>query len=212
MPEFNTGEQKTAIVPMANPTVKAFDYMVQLYMGTDLAVMSEASFHLEPGETKDIAMPVTMPDVVGTYPVYIGVFSDGVNIVLYKTIEDVVITVLPSFVFSNVSSVGVVCKAAPAFATQDFSCLVANPTDETITRTLKLMRLYRTYPRTEWSGPYEVLSFDLTLLPGQTYQCSIEGNYYEAGEWYCRLIIPTATISCLYLEDEYGNQSVQACV
>ncbi len=91
MPEFSPGEAKTAIVTMANPTVVAFDYLVELYMGTNLALMASKDFHLEAGEAKDISLPVTMPSVSGTYPVYIGVFSSGVSIGLYKAVEDVVI-------------------------------------------------------------------------------------------------------------------------
>lgn len=91
MPEFNTGEQKTAVVPMSNPTAKAFDYQSILYMGTDLAIMSQASFHLEAGEQKDISFPVIMPSVPGTYPIHIGVSVAGENIALYKATEDVVI-------------------------------------------------------------------------------------------------------------------------
>jgi len=92
MPEFLPGESKTAIAPMSNPTVKAFDYTGFIYMGTDLAVMSQVDFHLEAGEEKNISLPVTMPLGVGTYPVYIGVFSGGKNIGLYRATEDVTIT------------------------------------------------------------------------------------------------------------------------
>jgi hypothetical protein len=76
---------------MSNPTSKAFDYTGYLYMGTNLAVMSQVDFHLEAAEEKNISFPVTMPSEVGTYPVYIGVFSGGVNIALYKAVEDVTI-------------------------------------------------------------------------------------------------------------------------
>lgn len=77
MPQFYTAEEKTAIVPMSNPKPKAFDYVAELYMGTDLALMAQEPFHLEKEESKDISLPVTMPAGTGTYPVYIGVFSNG---------------------------------------------------------------------------------------------------------------------------------------
>ncbi|MBA7506486.1 hypothetical protein ES706_05177 [subsurface metagenome] len=91
MPQFGPGELKTARVPMTNPTAKAFDYVADLYMGTNLALMAETPFHLDAQESKDISLPVTMPTVAGTYPVHIGVFSGGVNIGLYRATEDVVI-------------------------------------------------------------------------------------------------------------------------
>lgn len=77
MPEFSPGESKTAVVTMSNPKPKAFDYVAELYMGTDLALMAQESFHLEKEGLKDISLPVTMPLVVGVYPVYLGVFSNG---------------------------------------------------------------------------------------------------------------------------------------
>lgn len=99
MPQFSAGEQKTAIIPMANPTGKPFDYSVELYMGTNLTLMTSADFHLEAGELKNISLLVTMPSVVGTYPVYIGAFSEGENIPPIYQVEDIVIvSVAPSTV------------------------------------------------------------------------------------------------------------------
>ncbi len=91
MPQFEPGESKAAVMPMTNPTAKLFDYLAELYMGTDLVVMSQTSFQLEAGEQKDISFPVTMPSVPGTYPVHIGVLVAGENIALYKATEDVIV-------------------------------------------------------------------------------------------------------------------------
>ena len=92
---FAPGVSKTAKVTMRNPTGKAFDYDGVIYTGTNLAVVSQASFHLDAGEQKDISFAVVMPTTPGTYPVYIGVFSGGQSIALYRATEDVVIQAWP---------------------------------------------------------------------------------------------------------------------
>jgi len=97
MPQFSPSQSKTARVPMQNPTAKAFDYTAELYMGVNLALMSAEDFHLEAGESKDVDLPVTMPGEPGTYPVYIGVFSKGESIALYKATEDVTIAEVGEF-------------------------------------------------------------------------------------------------------------------
>ena len=91
MPQFQPGEVKNAKATMLNPTGKAFDYTGFLYMGTDLAVMSEVPFSLSAGQEKQVSFPVTMPTLAGTYPVHIGVFSGGVNIGLYKATDVVIV-------------------------------------------------------------------------------------------------------------------------
>jgi len=102
MPQFSPGVEKTAIVPMRNPTEKPFDYKAELYMGTNLALMAQTPFHLEAAESKDISLPVTMPTEQGTYPVYIGVFSNGQFIEpLYQATEDVVIVGVPGNLLLN---------------------------------------------------------------------------------------------------------------
>lgn len=75
MPQFVPGESKTANATMRNPKTVAFDYSAFLYMGTDLVRISGSSFHLNALEEKLISLPVVMPTTLGTYPVYIGVFS-----------------------------------------------------------------------------------------------------------------------------------------
>ena len=93
MPLFVPGEDKSARVLMRNPTAKAFDYDGVIYLGTDLAVVSEEAFLLGAGEERQVSFPVIMPAVPGTYSVHIGVFSEGQSIALYKSTEDVQIAV-----------------------------------------------------------------------------------------------------------------------
>jgi len=92
MPTFRAGESKNAIAPMSNPTAKPFDYSAELYMGTNLVLMTSTNFHLGAGESKDISLPIIMPSGEGSYPVYIGIFSEGKSIALYKAVDDVIIT------------------------------------------------------------------------------------------------------------------------
>ncbi|GEM_PF-5985910 len=102
MPQFAPGEVKTAKVAMRNPTAKAFDYNGFIYMGTDLAVVSEKAFRLLAGEEKQVSFPVSMPTTPGVYPVHIGVFSEGANIVLYRAVEDVeIISGVAKFIYAS---------------------------------------------------------------------------------------------------------------
>ena len=80
MPEFEAGELRTATIPMLNPTSKPFAYTGVVYMGTGLAVMSEVDFSLAAGQEALVSFDITMPEIAGEYPVYIGVFSGGNNI------------------------------------------------------------------------------------------------------------------------------------
>lgn len=207
MPEFSPGEGKTAIVPMTNPTVKAFDYSVELYMGTDLAVMARKDFHLESKETKDISLSVTMPSVSGTYPVNIGVFSGGVFIPPVYQGEDVIITAPLPFTFSNVSAKKVTFYALPGYNTIVFHCTVTNPNNASVTKTLKLMRGGAIY------GEVARGRITLTLAPGRSYSYSYDGNTRDpvSGYYYGPYIIGSGT-HYFWLEDLDGNKSAKKYV
>lgn len=91
MPEFVSGEAKTAVAVMSNPTTKAFVYLASLYLGVNKAVSKDVSFSLNPAEAKDIRFPIVMPSP-GTYPVYLDVYSGGVLLSHYQAVDDVVVT------------------------------------------------------------------------------------------------------------------------
>lgn len=92
MPQFSAGAVKTAKITLTNPKAKATSYNGILFMGTNMMLMAETPFSLNPGQSKEVSFSVKMPAVVGTYPVYIGAFSNNVLIPpYYNAREDVVI-------------------------------------------------------------------------------------------------------------------------
>lgn len=92
MPQFDAGAVKTAKIILTNPKAKTTDYNGMLFMGAGMVLMSETSFSLSAGQSKEVSFTVTMPGVAGTYPVYIGAFSNNVLIPpYYRGSEDVAI-------------------------------------------------------------------------------------------------------------------------
>lgn len=99
MPRFYVGEERVARVPITNLVARAFNCSAVLYMGIDSAIMSEISFSLAAKESKVISLPVIMPNVAGTYPVSVGVFSGGKSITPYRSIKAVAVQL---YVGSNI--------------------------------------------------------------------------------------------------------------
>jgi len=91
MPQFYTGEVKTARVVLTNPKQIAVTYNGMLLMGAGLQLVGETSFSLSAGQSKEITFSATMPSVAGTYPVYLGVFYAGVLVQLFKASQDVMV-------------------------------------------------------------------------------------------------------------------------
>ena len=122
------------------------------------------------------------------------------------------------FTFSNVWVRRVRCESATAWNTLNFGCTITNPTDRSITHTLTPM--YRVETKSGYSDPMpcDLCAFTLTLKPGQSYNCNIEGNYYDAEDrrWRCAVLLGfSAGVpygGCAFLRDENGNNSPEACV
>jgi hypothetical protein len=210
MPQFAPGVSKTARVTMRNPTGKAFDYDGIVYMGTSLAVVSQASFHLEAGEEKQVSFPVVMPTTQGTYPVHIGVFSGGQSIGLYKAIEDVVIVSPPAlpFTLSDFSVSSYPCPIAPAWAAITVRCTISNPNTQRVTHTLTLWwREYSTYYN-RWYDPISLGSFALDLNPGESYPYLFDS---KRDDTYYPLLEMRAN-HYFWLQDEVGNKSGEGVV
>ena len=79
MPQFGPGEEKTAVVTMTNPTAKAFDYRMVLYMGVNMVAMGDAEFSLAAEESKDVSIPVSQIDRIEGDTVYLKLDRRGVG-------------------------------------------------------------------------------------------------------------------------------------
>ena len=92
MPQFAPNEGKVAIATFpVKPAGLACT--AELWLGSDLtkvATSGEKPF-TSTGASQSINLPITMPGVEGTYPVYLDVFVAGQLIGAYRAIEDVVI-------------------------------------------------------------------------------------------------------------------------
>lgn len=84
MPIFHKKEPKTARVEITNPTAGALTYTAQLYLGNKVASSAVYEFAIGPGAKTLVDFAITMPDVIGVFPVYLDVFVAGVLIGAYR--------------------------------------------------------------------------------------------------------------------------------
>jgi len=91
VPQFNTGEVKSARVTFTNPKAQAVTLTAILFIGTDMIAIGQTNFVLTAGQSKEVTISVGFPTTPGTYPIYIGVFYGGVLVQLFHAIEDVVL-------------------------------------------------------------------------------------------------------------------------
>jgi len=197
---------------MSNPTVAPFDYSAELYMGTNLALLASADFHLEAGESKDISLPVIMPSVSGTYPVYIGVFSSGVSIGLYKAVEDVTITLPAPFTLGGLSYRWVDGPTDVPARSVELDCVISNPFSNTITHQITLW--YQAWLTDHWSSVYVLDTFSLTLGPGESHNHHYAFCWWDASRQMrkCNVVFFSGSLKRFWLEDELGNQSVMLVI
>jgi len=62
----------------------------ELYLGAKIATSGMRAF-ASTGSRQDITLPITMPGIEGSYPVYLDILTEGMLIGAYQAIEDVVI-------------------------------------------------------------------------------------------------------------------------
>ncbi len=210
MSQFNAGESKTAVVPMSNPAVKAFDYTAQLLMGTTLALMASVDFHLEAGQQKNIVLPVTMPGNPGTYPIYINVLSGGVSLVIYKATEDVtIVAVVAPFTYSGESlelrSLKEIYPDASSISCYVvYHCTITNNGSQAMTRAISFKE--QTNYQGSWWGITNIRTFNVTLSPGQSYQFVYDMRLSAADNY--GPVHYSGYLWTFWVEDDAGGKSV----
>lgn len=110
MPEFAPGESKTAIAPITVQPA-GLSCEAEIFLSPDELTKVATSGRIpftSTGASQDIRLPITMPDVVGTYPIYLDVFIAGQLIYAYRAIEDVIIApVAPVIEFDHATILAV---------------------------------------------------------------------------------------------------------
>jgi len=196
MPRFSPGEEKTAIVTMTNPTTRAFDYRMVLYMGVNMVAMGDAEFNLEAGESKDISVSVVMPANPGVYPVYVDVWSGETLLGHYQANEVVEIAVEESHFTYDVISCW---EYSAGFKILKFRCTITNQGDHRESHLVSIWKYRQDQGR---ASKYLEDSARYTLDPGE----SVDYAYptLHSGDYGYRW--------CFFASDDGGGQSGDCCV
>ncbi|MDD4985543.1 MAG: hypothetical protein PHQ43_07095 [Dehalococcoidales bacterium] len=170
MVEFYPGELKTARVVMRNPTQKGFDYRAALIVGLPELTRYEASFAIPALSEKTVGFTITMPSVVGIYPVSIQVTSGGEEIALLPAADINVIGVaqfvMPLQINVEVTGDG---QILDMYWDCRFSVPVTNQGQAPGTHTLAIVGLVDGQPHRQWNQV-------IPLNPGETY-------LWSASQW-----------------------------
>ena len=104
-PEFPPGAEHVAHALMTNNTPKAWTYDSELYLvkdGTTYRSSGIITFTLAAGASRGIDFPIIMPDIEGTYKVYLDVYVAGELIAAYQALEAVtIVAAVPVFSYLN---------------------------------------------------------------------------------------------------------------
>ncbi len=224
MPQFTPGEEGVAIATF--PTKPAgLECTAELWLAsnmTKVATSGEIPFTATGGD-KSVTLPITLPNVEGTYPVHLEVFSSGLRIATFLGDEDVVIAAPappPPFTFSNETVYRKTCPRATGWDVPVYDCRITNPSDKTVTHHIEFWQQGYSHTYGKWIDPRMVTRltdeppWDITLGPGQSHNLHYDGWYYspEDGEWHCAPYIPAHYTIYYWLQDENGNKSRKVSV
>lgn len=212
MPQFYTGETKTARVTMRNPTTREFSYAADLILGLPEAARFPASFNLPGGGEALVPFTVTLPQTAGSYPVHLCVTSGGGEVGLFRAAEDidVVRKLLPfTMELSNPRVVPYPDWSYARLAQMDVR--LTNPNPEPVTKNIKVMSRYYVPSENEWSDWVVRGTYAFTVPAASSFSTAIPAIPSGDSE-YMIFLLYYNTVHYFALEDEEGNRSNEVSV
>jgi len=103
-PTFEAGSIHIAKATLTNPTTKAFDYSVELYLGvTKVASSGVGVVSIPAGGFREVLFTLTMPMAEGNYQPYLDILVGTDLIAHYAATELVTISVKPAIVVGPIT-------------------------------------------------------------------------------------------------------------